>query len=165
MCLPDVCSLKVETSQLIPADGSYHIVRFPFEADPGGEPYDAHGMHQAVQPDSYTVTNWTTDDRSGLIWPSASGWGHLYALMYWDTGDYTELRSRFVRDPLNLSTGYDSTCTEDETPTPGGQYEAKAWGMFVHPDTPVALMVRHNASVPVALTLAEFKMAINRPVL
>lgn len=165
MCLPDVCSLKSDVSQLIPTDGSYHIVRFPFETDLGGEPYDGHGMHQAVQPDGYTVTDWAADDRSGLIWPSASGWGHLYALMYWESGDYTEVRSRFVRDPLNLSGGYDSTCTEDDAPTPGGQYRAKSWGMFVHPGTPVALMVRHNASTPKSVTLAEFKLAIAKPVL
>lgn len=152
-----VCSLKVDEPQSIPADGEYHLVRFPFGS---AEPYDLVNMHPASQPDSYEVTDWSTDDRSGLIWPIVPGWGTLHALAYWDEGDYTEVRSRFVRDPLNLSTGYDSTCTEDDVPTPGGQYRAKTWGMFVHSGTPLGFMVRHNGTSPVALTLAEFKLVI-----
>lgn len=152
-----VCSLKADVPQSIPADGEYHIVRFPYV----GEPYDAYGMHPELQPDAYQVTDWAADDRSGLIWPTVGGWGSLNALAYWEDGSYTEIRSRFVRDPLGLSTGYDSTCTEDHVPTPGGQYRAKHWEMFVHPGTPLAFLVRHNASSPVALTLAEFKLTIH----
>jgi hypothetical protein len=81
--------------------------------------------------------------------------------MYWDAGGYSELRDRFVRDPLDLTTGYDSTCTEDHPPTPGGQYRAKTWGMFVHPGTPIGLLVKHDASKAVNLTFAEFKLAIH----
>ncbi|MFI6819277.1 hypothetical protein ACIBG7_43300 [Nonomuraea sp. NPDC050328] len=153
-----VCSL-LAGEQTIPV-GDYYIVRFPY----GSEPYDAHGMHQPAQPDGPMSAY--PDARSGLIWPKHDGWAHLYALMYWEAEDYTELRDRFVRDPLNLSTGYDSTCTEDRAITPGGQYIAKAWAMFVHPETPIALMVRHNAPTSVKLTLAEFKISYQRdPVL
>jgi hypothetical protein len=80
--------------------------------------------------------------------------------MYWAPGQYSEVRSRFVRDPLNLAGGPDSTCTEDSRTTPGAQFRAKAWGMFVHLGTPIALLVRHNGSSPVALTHAQFKLAI-----
>ncbi|MGW7085008.1 hypothetical protein ACWGH2_16170 [Streptomyces sp. NPDC054871] len=152
-----VCSLKSDAPQSI-APGAYAVVRFPFGV---AESYDAHCMHQVAQPDGARVASWTRDDRSGLIWPAAAGWGTLHALAYWEAGDYTEVRSRFVRDPLGLSTGYDSTCTEDDVPTGGGQFRAKSWGMFVDPGTPLALMVRHDASEARAVVLAEFKLAIH----
>lgn len=153
-----VCSLKSETAQTIPADGAYHLVRFPFGS---GEPYDAHGMHQTAQPDGYTVTNWAADDRSGLIWPHVAGWAQLYALVQWESGSYTELRDRFVRDPLNLATGYDSTATEHRPPSPGMQCFTKSWGHFVDPGTPLGLMVAHNASAATDVVLAEFKLVIH----
>ncbi|MEV5979123.1 hypothetical protein [Streptomyces sp. NPDC052114] len=151
-----VCSLKSETPQSIPP-GAYTVVRFPFGS---AESYDAHCMHQVVQPGGARVSDWARDDRSGLIWPAAVGWGTLHALVQWESGDYTEVRSRFVRDPLGLSTGFDSTCTEDDVPTGGGQFRAKTWGLFVDPDTPLALMVRHDASEARHVTLAELKLAI-----
>ncbi|MFI9756267.1 hypothetical protein [Streptomyces collinus] len=153
-----VCSLKTDAAQSIPADGAYHIVRFPFGS---GESYDAHNMHQAVQPDGYTVTNWATDDRSGLIWPSTAGWGQLYAMIQWEDGSYTELRDRFVRDPLNLSTGYDSTATDHRPPSPGMQCFTKGHGLFTAIGTPLALLVSHNDSTACDLVLAEFKLAIH----
>jgi hypothetical protein len=153
-----VCSLIVDEPQAIPNDGAYHVLRFPFGSD---ESYDTAEMHQMAQPDGYTVTDWSTDDRSGLIWPAVDGWGSLTGVIYWDSGDYTETRDRFVRDPFSLSTGYDSTATEDWPPTGGGQYRHKSHEMFVHPGTPVALLVRHNASAPVNITFAEFKLAIH----
>lgn len=153
-----VCSLKVETPQLIPADGDYHIVRFPYGS---AESYDVHGMHQTAQPDGYQLTDWAADDRSGLIWPAVEGWGQLFGMVQWEPGDYTEVRDRFVRDPLGLAGVPDSTATEDYPPTPGGQYRTKSWGLFVDPATPLGLMVRHNASTPRKVTLAEFKLAIH----
>lgn len=154
-----VVSLKTDDPQLIPADGEYHVLRFPYTAS--AESYDAWGMHEPLQRDGYEVRDWARDDRSGLIWPVSPGWGTVHGLVYWDAGDYTEVRSRFVRDPLGLAGGYDSTCTEDHAPTPGGQYRAKTWGLFVQPGTPVALMVRHNASSARAVTLAECKLIIH----
>lgn len=153
-----VCSLKAETPQLIPADGGYHIVRFPFGS---AESSDEHEMHQMAQPDGYQVTDWAADDRSGLIWPAVAGWGSLTALIYWEAGGYTELRDRFVRDPLNLATGYDSTATEHRPPSPGMQCWHKSHEMFVDPGTPLALLVSHNDAVARKVTLAEFKLAIH----
>ncbi|MGJ5693539.1 hypothetical protein ACM6RM_10215, partial [Streptomyces pratensis] len=77
-----VCSLKVDTPQLIPGGGTYHVVRFPFGA---GESTDRFEMHQVLQPDGYVVADWAADDRSGLIWPSRSGWGHLYGMIQWES--------------------------------------------------------------------------------
>ncbi|WP_314411355.1 hypothetical protein [Streptomyces sp. DSM 40484] len=153
-----LCSLKSEVAQSIPGDGEYHLLRFPTI----GEPYDRWGMHEATQPDGYTVANWKTDDRSGLIWPNYRGYGQLYGLVYWEAGDYDEVRSRFVRDPLGITAGgYDSTATEDDAATPGGQFRAKHWGMVVDPATPLGLLVRHDAGSPVKVTLCEFKLAIH----
>lgn len=156
MCLPYVCSLKVELDQTIPNDGQYHLVRLPYGV--GEESYDAYGMHEPAQPDGSLVTNWATDDRSGLIWPHVYGWGTPFGMVQWEPGDYTETRDQIVRDPLVLA---DTTATEDKAPTPGGQYGTKAWGMFVYPTVPLGLRVRHNASSPKKVTLAEFKLAIH----
>lgn len=149
-------SLKTDVPQSIPP-GGYHIVRFPYP----DQSYDGWGMHTPAQPDGTTVASWSKDDRSGLIWPVSSGWGSLYALAYWESGDYTEVRSRIVRDPLSVASGYDSTDTEDDIANPGGQYRSKAWGMFVNPATPLALMVRHDSATTERLALAEFKLAIH----
>lgn len=158
--MPDfVCSLITEqdVAQVIPPGPNYHLVRFPFT----GESYDAHQMHSTTQPDTGQTVSYS-NPRAGLIWPQHTAWAHLHALLYWDDGPYTEVRSRFVRDPLNLSTGLDSTCTEDHAATPGGQYIAKNWAIFVHPGTPIGVMVRHNADVPVRLAFAEFKLSYRR---
>lgn len=155
--MPDlVCSLKTAAPQTIPAGASYTLVRFPFEAGTG-ESYDPADMHPTLQPDGVTVTS--ADSRAGLIWPAHTAWARLDAMLQWEAGDYTEVRDRFTRDPLELFGPADSTCTEDHAVTPGGQYIAKSWAMFVHPGTPVALAVRHNAAAGVRLMLAEFKLS------
>lgn len=148
-----VCSLINTQGQDI-EPGDYQVVRFPYGSS---ESYDAHEMHQAAQPDG-TVSVYP-DERSGLIWPQHDAWGYLHALLYWEGGTYNEVRDRFVRDPLDLTTGYDSTCTEDHAKTPGGQYIAKSWAMFVHPETPIGLLVRHSVSTTQRLALAEFKLS------
>lgn len=154
-----VCSLITAEPQSIPA-GGYHVVRFPFG---GGESYDAHGMHQMAQPDGYQITDWRTDDRSGLIWPAVGGWGVLTGIVYWEDGSYTELRDRFERDPLNLpgSTGSDTTATDHRPRTPGVQCHTKQHQMFVHPQTPIAFKVGHNSGRAERIYLAEFKVAIH----
>ncbi|MEU1802327.1 hypothetical protein [Streptomyces sp. NPDC019937] len=152
-----ICSLIVAEPQVIPP-GGYRVVRFPFGT---AESYDALGMHQVAQPDGYTIKNWRTDDRAGLIWPAADGWGALTAMIQWEAGGYGELRDRFVRDPLGLSTGADSTATDHRPPSHGMQCFTKHHEMFVHPRTPLALMVSHNGSSPARLVLAEFKLAIH----
>lgn len=153
-----VCSLILNEPQPIPAGSPYQIVRFPFG---GGESYDAHGMHQMIQPDSYQITDWREDDRAGLIWPSAHGWGVLTGIVYWEHGGYTELRDRFERDPLNLSTGPDTTATDHRPRSPGVQCFTKTHQMFVHPQTPIAFRVGHNSSSTERIYLAEFKLAIH----
>jgi hypothetical protein len=115
-------------------------------------------MHQPVQPDGRAVTTWSKDDRSGLIWPTVAGWGVLTSLIYWEAGNYNELRDRYVRDPLGVS---DSTATEHRPPSPGIQCFAKKHEMFVRPDVPIALLVAHDATSSRKLTLAEFKLAIH----
>ncbi|KPC59523.1 hypothetical protein [Streptomyces chattanoogensis] len=157
-----VCSLKTDTPQLIEPGCTYQILRFPFSE----ECTDAFAMHEEDQPDGYVVTDWATDDRSGLIWPSTSGWGHLYAVIQWEpasaTGGYTELRDQFVRDPLGLTPcPNDTTATEHRAPTVGMQCFAKNWGCFVNPETPLALRVAHNDCSPRSLVLAEFKLSIH----
>ncbi|WP_371793816.1 hypothetical protein OIE91_11095 [Streptomyces albidoflavus] len=159
-----VCSLKVDTPQLIPGGGTYHVVRFPFGA---GESTDRFEMHQVLQPDGYVVADWAADDRSGLIWPSRSGWGHLYGMIQWESassgsGGYTELRDQYVRDPLGLTPSpNDTTATEHRPPSPGMQCFVKSHGIFVNPATPLALRVGHNDAQPRNLVLAEFKLAIH----
>lgn len=149
------CSLKFDSDQYqMIQPGDYQIVRFPFSPIESSDTLD---LHPVVQPDTgQSVTLSST--RSGLIWPAHSRWARLWGLLYWADGGYTEVRDRFVRDPLNLSSGYDSTCTEDHAATPGGQYVAKSWEAKVYPGTPWALMVKHNATSPVKLDFAEFKM-------
>lgn len=156
-----VCSLIYtpgrDGAQWIPGDGQYHIVRFPYG---GSESWDPDNMH------AYTRDGadhpFPGDEQSGLIWPAlpvgGSAWAELKAMIYWKSGNATEYRDRFVRDPLNLSTGYDSTNTEHRPPSPGMQCFAKAWAMFVHPQTPIGLLVAHNSSSSQQLDTCEFKL-------
>ncbi|MFE0173960.1 hypothetical protein ACFWZ2_16730 [Streptomyces sp. NPDC059002] len=165
-----ICSLKWDAAlsgqQTVTYDtDGYHLVRFPYEA--GEESYDPWNMHDPSK--GGTSPSQFPDARSGLIWPSHDGWGVLCALVFWaaDT-DPSEYRARFVRDPLGLSTGYDSTATTDSAPTRGGQFRSYTWQMFVHPSTPVGLKIsaRGVGDVRIAtpLTLAEFKLAIHTQV-
>lgn len=132
----------------------YTLLRFPFD----NESADAFDLHPRVQPDTgQSIT--VSDPRAGLIWPAHTAWATLNALAYFEEDNYTEIRTRFTRDPLNLTTGEDSTCTQDHAPTPGGQYISKSWNIFVHPMTSIGFLVKHNASTSVAVTLAEFKLS------
>ncbi|MGP3990109.1 hypothetical protein [Streptomyces sp. 3N207] len=158
MAIP-VCSLIVNEHQRIAGDGAYHVVRFPFG---GGESYDAEGMHQVQQPDGYEVTDWRTDDRSGLIWPSVGGWGVITAMIQWEAGNYSELRDQLVRDPLGLTDNpVDTTATDHRRPSPGMQAFTKHHELFVHPDMPLAIRVSHNDSRSRDLVHAQFKLAIH----
>ncbi|MFF3884017.1 hypothetical protein [Streptomyces sp. NPDC001914] len=154
-----VCSLKSNVPQSIPADGAYHVVRFPFG---GAEPSDSWNMHQVQQPDGAAVSNWQTSDRSGLIWPARQGWGELHAMIQWEDGAYSELRDQFVRDPLGLTDNpVDTTATDHRPPSPGMQCFTKSHGIFVYPGTPIALRVAHNDGQARDVVLAEFKLAIH----
>jgi hypothetical protein len=151
-----VCSLIVSESQRIPGDGAYHIVHFPYG---DAESYDVHGMHQTRQPDGGVSAY--PDDRSGLIWPSADGWGSLTAVIQWEPGDYSELRDQYVRDPLGLAGGADTTGTDHRAPSPGMQCFTKHHEIFVHPGTSLALRVAHLGSGTLRLVHAQFKLAIH----
>ncbi|MFD4989584.1 hypothetical protein [Streptomyces sp. NPDC058374] len=155
-----ICSLKWEADRtgnqriVYDSDG-YHLVRFPYEESE--ESYDPWGMHDPGK--KYP------DPESGLIVPSHDGWGTLSALVFWAPDSRpVEYRARFVRDPLGASTGYDSTATTDSAPTGGNQFRSYTWQIFVRKDTPLGLKVTARAAgdvpVPAALTLAEFKLAI-----
>ncbi|AJE84501.1 hypothetical protein SLNWT_4125 [Streptomyces albus] len=153
-----VCSLKVSAVRTIPDDGKYHLVRFPFGT---AESSDEHGMHQVAQPDGHTVKDWTREDRAGLIWPARSGWGELYAMVQWESGNYSELRDQFVRDPLGLTdAGVDTTATDHRVPSPGRNYFTKTHGIFVKAGTPLGLRVAQRSGRSQKLLLAEFKLVI-----
>ncbi|MFS8534362.1 MAG: hypothetical protein FWJ65_04320 [Limnochordales bacterium] len=151
-----VVSLIRDVPQII-LPHTWTIVKFPYT----GESYDVWGMHNPAQPDGYQVSDWDADDRSGLIWPSTSGWGVLTAMIHWESGNYTELRDQFCRDPLGLSTGQDTTATDHRAPTPGMQFFTKTHQIFVNPATPLSLRVWHNAPGSAMITHAQFKLAIH----
>ncbi|EST32185.1 hypothetical protein N566_20200 [Streptomycetaceae bacterium MP113-05] len=151
-----VCSLYVHGDGRPIDPGGYRLVRFPYG---GEESYDRHGMHEGRQPDG--ARSEYPDERSGLIWPAADGWGDLVANIHWEAGGYTELRDRFVRDPLGLGRHPDSTGTDHRPPSPGMQCFTKVHSVFVHRDTPLGLKVAHNDDVPRRLIHAQFKLAIH----
>jgi cell wall assembly regulator SMI1 len=158
-----ICSLirdgAVDGNQSIPADGEYHTIRFPFGSR---ESYDVHEMHQVAQPDSYTITSWDTDERSGLIWPAVAGWATITGMIYWSSGSYSELCDRVIRDPLGLSSNSENhantTATEHRPPTAGLNPFHKTHQLFVEPGVPVATQVKTN--VASSIYHAQFKLAI-----
>ena len=150
------CSLLVSEDQVIPR-GEYTIVRFPYSSGGGAEQSDAEGMHSPAQPDGGSSAY--PDERSGLIWPAHSGViGHWLAEAQFEPGDYSEIRLQFIRDPLNLSTGANTTGTTHLPKSPGMQCFTLSHMFIANADTPVAFRVFHNASGPVKLTLAEHKL-------
>ncbi|MDK1473618.1 hypothetical protein QNO07_09320 [Streptomyces sp. 549] len=152
-----VCSLISNAEQVIPADGQYHLLRFPYGED---ESYDAWNMHPAEQPDGLVSIH--PDVRSALIWPAVKGWGELKATIHWAAGGgYTEVRSQLIRDPLGLAAGPDTTCTEDHHANVGGQFRSKSWGIFVNPVTSLGVRVRHNGTSAATVTHAQFKLVVN----
>ncbi|WP_026120067.1 hypothetical protein [Nocardiopsis potens] len=155
-----VCSLICGDPQPIPGGGGYSLLRFPY----AGESHDPWRMHHPEQPDGGRSDY--PDDRSSLIWPAAAGWGTLHAMIQWEAGPYRELRDRFVRDPLGLSGGADSTATDHRPPSPGMQCFTKVHGIFVRPDTPLAVMVGHTGADTATVVHAQFKLvieAVDRP--
>jgi hypothetical protein len=152
-----LCSLILKEPQTI-QPGTYTAVRFPFGE---AESYDEHRMHQVAQPDGHRVGDWRKDTRAALIWPDMDGLGILTAMVQWEPGTYGELGARFVRDPLKLTTGWDATGTDERPPTRSRQRSALTHQMIVHPGTPIALEVCHDASTTKKLLLAEFKLSIH----
>lgn len=154
---PLVCSLKNNEKQFV-APGSYHLLRFPFG---GGENIDEHGMHQMQQPDGYTITDWRTDLRSGLIWPAAAGWGSLTGVLYWEGGGQRTSWDVFCRDPLGLVNDPNDTGRVRHHAGGGKEYLPKHHEIFVQPGVPLGLLVKHDAPRPVAIWHAQFKLAIH----
>lgn len=166
-----ICSLMWQAAHSGPQritydqDG-YHLVRFPYVT--GEEQYDPWNMHDPAH-GSDTVSQFP-DPRSALIWPSHDGWGVLSAMVFWQADARAhEYRARFVRDPLNATTGYNSAATTDIQATRGGQYRTYVWQMFVHPGTPLGLKVSARGTgdtkIAVPMFLAEFKLAIHTDVM
>ncbi len=154
-----VCSLKFDAERdggplsVPPGEGAYYLLRFPYDA---AENYDTDDMHALTRDGADHP--FPTDPASGLIWPAHEAWARLYAMVQWDPasgGAASELRDQFVRDPLGEP---DTTCTEHRASTPGMQCFAKAWAIFVSPKVPLGLRVAHNASQPLKVVLAEFKL-------
>lgn len=150
-----VCSLSASPDQVIPPN-RYTLLRFPFETDQ----WDVWGMHQAEQPDG--VTALSGQDRSGLIWPHVHGWGSLTGHVQMEAGDYSEVRTQFIRDPLGLGDDpKNATGVAHWPPSPGMQFLPPHHEFAVYPGVPVGLMVRHNDTVPRRVTYAQFKLAIH----
>jgi hypothetical protein len=143
-------------------DDGYYLVRFPFD----GESYDPWKMHDPARGGDGEAK--FPQARSGLIYPSHSGWGILSAMVHWEKdGDPHEYRARFVRDPLG--DGYDSTATTDAAETGGGQYKTYMWQFFVNPETPLGLKVsargKGDKKIATPLMHAQFKLAIHTDVM
>jgi hypothetical protein len=152
-----VCSLIVRDEQTIPPN-VYTLLRFPYGDN---ESYDSENMH-ALTRDGRDHP-YPSDPVSGLIFPAHDAWAQVYGMVQWASDDdrpagerATEYRDQIVRDPLGAP---DSTCTQHRPASPGIQCFAKSWGMFVHPDVPLGLLVAHNAASALRVTLAEFKIA------
>lgn len=150
------CSLIRKTDQIIPRS-SYTLVRFPFGSY---ESFDNKGMHNVRQPDGYQITSWDSDERSSLIWPHRRGLGRITATAQFESGNYSEIRIQLIRDPLNLSTGPDTTGTVHYPPSPGMQCFPLSWEIVVNPGTPLGIRVWHNATSPKKLVLSQFKLSI-----
>lgn len=159
-----VCSLITGGSQTIQPN-TYQVVRFPFQA----ESYDPDGLHTPDSPPNIEPIT-VSDPEAGLIWPLHDAWATLTATMQWDdlvnlasSVRPTQFRHQFVRDPFGYTIDPENTtATSDHRPRPAGTgatCKTKTWNIFVHPGTPIAYRVRHDADISMKLLLAEFKMS------
>lgn len=158
-----VCSLITNEVQSIPVGSGWTIVRFPFL----GESHDDWSMHQAqrVGDPQYTIADWRTDDRSGLIWPAAAGWGSITVNVHFEAGGYSKLRDQVIRDPLGYTSNpADTTGTDYRAVVQGTNLFTKHHEIFVDPGVPLAIRVGHNDAAARRITHAQFKLAINTDV-
>lgn len=157
-----VCSLLTNTSQSIPSSAAYTSVKFEHNT----ESSDLWDMHPLTQPDGGTSSNGAA--RSALIWPTVAGWATLEGYVVWDYNANwavdRETRSQFIRDPLNLTTGADSTVTADHAKTPGGQYVTRYHGLFAVVNTPLAFQIKQESGYTSTISHAQFKVAIESDV-
>lgn len=135
------CSLINKNPQLI-QPGGYTALRFAEEST------DALNWH---------VSNDLANPASALITPTVTDVGLVAALVFWAPSDATQLLHRFTRDPYDPEL-IDSTATNDRVPTVGQDFHVFTWPIKVRDGQPLALMVGHNASGPVAVNLCEFKV-------
>lgn len=170
-----VVSLISNSHQVI-MPGRWQLLRFPFGRY---ESFDEFKMHQIAQPDGEVSKH--PDERSGLIWPSRSGWGMVEANIHWEdapagtydqlrgrTHRYSVLKDRFVRDPLDLlqgergdeGPGGNATGRDQRAPAPGAQAFTKHHGMFVFKNLPIGIEVAHDADESVKVVHAQFKLTI-----
>jgi hypothetical protein len=149
-----VCSLKAdEASPQVIQKNTWTVVGFPYTLT--SESSDEWDMRKVPSP----LTNWKTDSKSGLITPTAPGWGILAGMVqFGDAGDATEFRTQFIRDPLGEEPN--TTATTHWATSVGGDFFVTAWPFYLRPEQPVALRVHHNASTSLELSLAEFKVLI-----
>lgn len=143
------CSLIVQTSQLIQPN-TYTALRFDTESA------DGDNLHASKN---------LASQNSALIIPKSTGVGLLAAEVFWENATTngmetipTQYLYRFTRDPFTED--IDSTCTHDRAPTPGAQFEAFTWPITVRIGQPLAVMVGHNGSAALNVTLGEFKLWI-----
>lgn len=159
---PYVCALYRSEDQTIPPN-TLTLVRFPFDV----EAHDDLGMHDhdnqgdggycAPPP---TGNNWK---RAGMIWPSHDGWGVLTAMVQLENDStYSYVHTRFVRDPENFTTGFNSTghLTIPRANDSPKQFITNTWQIETKIGTPLALLVEHDGSMDATLSFAQLKLAI-----
>lgn len=136
---------------------------------------------QIIQPNKYTELRYgpdessdhaawhqntdTTKRASALIIPRVTGVGHLWAKIGWqnpaDAGGTipTKYYAKFVRDPW--TDDEDQTGAQHFAPVPFTQNHVTCWHGVLFTDQPLALMVMHNGSTPLTITVSEFKASVH----
>jgi hypothetical protein len=140
------CSLITSTPQAIPPN-TYTALRFDTEST------DIPGWHPSQN---------LKDPASALIIPDVNVVALVAGLVFWAAAMQsmtapTQYLARITRNPFDPDL-IDSTATHDRAPTPGGQFDVFSWPMVVRDRQPLAIMVAHNGSAPLAVNLAEFKV-------
>ncbi len=154
-----VCSLKRDTPQTVPANSPYTVIRFPFGS---AESSDRFTMHQANQPDGYVITDWDNDPRSGLIWPSVVWLGHPVRD---DPVGGRKLRRtpRPVRPRPPRPHPQPQRHHGHGTPPAQPRHAVldEELGHLRRPGRPLAVRATHDDSVARDIVLAEFKLVIH----
>lgn len=147
------CSLINKTRQSI-EPLTYTELRFG--GGTAGESSDHDHWHENTD---------TTKRASGLIIPTVTGVGMLWAKIGWqdpvrvaaELGGKapTKFYAKFVRDPW--TTREDQTGAQHFAPVPGGQNHITSWVGVLRDGQPLAVMVMHNGDQPLDVVLAEYK--------
>lgn len=137
------CSLITKKRQIV-QPGVYTALRFDEEST---DSEDWHPNRSLASRDS------------ALIIPKQKALAVVAGMVHWAESDATQILHRISRDPYDED--IDSTATHDRAMTVGKQFHIFTWLMTIRVGQPLALMVNHNASGPVAIDLAEFKVGFN----